>query len=135
MRVILDTNVLISAILTPESSSAGVVEHWREGKFELLTCDEHIGELRRVTRSSKIAPFIAAPLAGRLVNDVRKAAIWIAKLPDIDLSPDPWDNFLLALAEAGSADFLVTGDKRDLLALVRHGRTGIVTVRGFLNRL
>ena len=41
-------------------------------------------------------------------------------------------NYLLAIAEAGAADFLVTGDKRDLLGLKVHGGTRILGVRDFL---
>ncbi len=50
----------------------------------------------------------------------------------MEVSPDPYDNYLLAMAAAGAADYLVTGDKRDLLALERHGGTRIVTVRTFV---
>ena len=46
-------------------------------------------------------------------------------------SPDPGDNFLLALAEAGNADYLVTGDKSGLLALASHKSTRIITARDF----
>jgi len=44
---------------------------------------------------------------------------------------DPTDNFLLALCEAGNADYLVTGDKSGLLALDRHKATRIVSARDF----
>jgi predicted nucleic acid-binding protein len=46
-------------------------------------------------------------------------------------SPDPGDNYLLALAEAGEADYLVTGDKCDLLTLARHKSAQIITARDF----
>ena len=42
---------------------------------------------------------------------------------------------LRAIAQAGMADLLVTGDKRDLLSLVRHGQTRIVTARAALEVL
>lgn len=45
---------------------------------------------------------------------------------------DPSDNYLLAMAASGSANFLVTGDKRDLLALKLYEGTKITTVRDFL---
>lgn len=51
------------------------------------------------------------------------------------LSSDPHDDFLLALAEAASADYLVTGDKSGLLALRKHRRTRIVTARRFSKML
>ncbi len=57
------------------------------------------------------------------------------RLPTVDQSPDPNDNFLLALAEASSADFLVTGDKSGLLALGHFGTTHIVTARQFVQQL
>jgi predicted nucleic acid-binding protein len=52
-------------------------------------------------------------------------------LPHLQLSPDPGDNFLLALAEAGKADYLVTGDKSGLLVLASHKSTRIITARYF----
>jgi uncharacterized protein len=50
-------------------------------------------------------------------------------------SADPDDNFLLALAEAGAADYLVTGDKGGLLTLKKHKQTQIVTARQFTERI
>ena len=44
---------------------------------------------------------------------------------------DPADNYLLALAQAGAADYLVMGDKKALLTLQRHGGMRIVTARAF----
>lgn len=56
----------------------------------------------------------------------------VQPLPAVTACPDPHDNYLLAIAQAGRADFLVTGDKRDLLALRGHEGTRILTVRDFL---
>jgi uncharacterized protein len=56
----------------------------------------------------------------------------VRDLPVVTVSPDLYDNYLLATAAAGSADFLVTGDKRDLLPLKLYEGTKIVTVRDFL---
>ena len=70
-------------------------------------------------------------MAGNVVNDLRASAVWIEGLPAIDLCRDPMDNFLLALAEAGEADYLVTGDKADLLCMRKHRMTRIVAVRQF----
>jgi predicted nucleic acid-binding protein len=52
----------------------------------------------------------------------------------VDRSPDPDDNYLLAIAEAGEARFLVTGDK-PLLGLKRHKSTRIVTPAVLLREL
>ena len=56
-------------------------------------------------------------------------------LPYVRRSPDPRDDFLLGLCEAGRADWLVTGDKADLLALKRHRSTRIVTAAAMATEL
>jgi predicted nucleic acid-binding protein len=78
-------------------------------------------------RSSSTSPY----KAGRLVNDLKEMAETIGALPPVQRSPDPADDFLLALSEAGSADYLVTGDKSGLLSLARHKGTRIVSASAF----
>ena len=122
MRVILDTNVLVSALISPAGVPSRIYNSWKEDRFTLLTCSEQLEELRATLRQPKIARVVRPPEAGRLVNQVRRLALVIAPLPQVRRSSDPADDFLLALAEAGSADYLVTGDKSGLLALKRHAR-------------
>lgn len=64
-----------------------------------------------------------------MLNELRKLSIDVKISGKVDISPDPADNFLIEMAQAGDADYLVTGDKRDLLAIKRHGKTRIVTAR------
>ena len=70
--------------------------------------------------------------AGILVNQIKKLAEIVNALPRVRRSSDPADDFLLALSEAGRADYLVTGDKRGLLALEHHKGTRIVSARAFV---
>lgn len=132
MRLVIDTNVLVSALLSGTSLPAHLIVLWREGRFDLLTSAEQLDELMRVTRYPRIRERLSPALAGRLINELRDIATVIERLPVITASPDPDDNYLLAIAVAGSADFLVTGDKRDLLALKLCEGTRIMTVRDFL---
>jgi putative PIN family toxin of toxin-antitoxin system len=132
VRLVVDTNVLISALLSSASLPAHIVLLWREGRFDLLTSSEQLDELMRVTRYPKIRERLSPALAGRLINEVRDLAILLPKLPVVGASPDPNDNYLLAMASAGAADFLLTGDKRDLLSLRRFEGTRIISVRDFL---
>lgn len=132
MRLVIDTNILISALLASTSLPAHLIVLWREGRFALLTSADQIDELMRVTRYPKIRERLAPALAGRLINEIRDLAVLLTELPVVTASPDPYDNYLLAMAASGSADFLVTGDKRDLLALRLFEGTKIITVRDFL---
>ena len=134
MRLVIDTNVLLSALISSASPSAQILALWRTRKFEVLTSAEQIDEIARVTRYPRIRARLTPPLAGRLVNGLRDVAILVEKLPKLDRSLDPDDNYLLALAEAGQAHFLVTGDK-PLLALKRHKSTRIVTPAALLKLL
>jgi hypothetical protein len=80
-------------------------------------------------------PAIAARIrpykVGRLVNDLKELAENIGPLPRVERSPDPTDDFLLALSEEGKADYLVTGDKSGLLSLARHAGTRIISASEF----
>jgi uncharacterized protein len=132
VRLVIDTNILVSALLSGTSLSAHLIVLWREGRFDLLTSADQLDELMRVTRYPKIRERLAPALAGRLINELRDVAVMVQNLPVVAVCADPFDNYLLAIAVAGAADFLVTGDKRDLLRLKLHEGTRIMTVRDFL---
>lgn len=132
MRAVLDTNVLVSALLVESSLPAQLMTHWRKGRFTLLTAAPQLEELMRVTRYPKIRARLKPALAGRLINDVRAVAVVVETLPPVDVSPDPYDNYLLSIASGGTADYFVTGDKADLLALGQCAGTKIVSVREFV---
>lgn len=120
MRVVIDTNVLVSALLSSTALPAVLVTLWRGGRFTLLTAEPQLDELTRVTRYPELRQRLNPALAGRLVNELRDIAEMVGPLPDVDVSPDPYDNYLLAMASAGHANTLITGDKRDLLLLKRY---------------
>jgi uncharacterized protein len=135
MRVVLDSNLIISALINGAGIPASVLEAWRRGRFALVLSQEQLEELRRVTRCERLRPLITAAAAGVLLNELRAHALMLSDLPQVDRSPDPADNFLLAMAQAGEADALVTGDKHDLLILGTFQRTRILTARQFLTQL
>jgi putative PIN family toxin of toxin-antitoxin system len=131
MRVVLDTNILVSALISSAGNPAVIYGAWEAGKFTLLGCAEHLDELRATLRKPSVADLIKPHKAGRLVNQIKRLAEDIGPLPRVKRSSDPNDDFLLALSEAGQADYLVTGDKSRLLSLHRHKATQIVSARAF----
>src|SRR5215470_16805247 len=98
MRVVLDTNILVSALIAPAGDPAAIYNAWEQGKFTLLSCTEHLEELRATLQKPKVANLIKPHKAGRLVNQIKKLAENIVEVPRVKRSPDPDDNFLLALA-------------------------------------
>jgi uncharacterized protein len=129
VRIVVDTNQWISALIAENSVVSRFIRAIGERNWDLLVCEQQFAEFRPVSRYPKVAKYYPAFRAGRLVNAFRNVGIVVDPLPPVDISPDPFDNYLLAMAQAGDADFLITGDKVDLLALGSHGRTAIVSVR------
>jgi uncharacterized protein len=135
MRVILDTNVLLSAFIRVDSNPYKVVQAWIDGRFELVSSAAQIEELARVSRYPRIRELIGPAEIGWLVNRIRDRALMIERFPKLDVSPDPGDNFLLGMAQASKSEFLVTGDKAGLLALKAHRESRIVSVDAFVAQL
>ena len=111
MWVVLDTNLFIAALISENGAPARAYELWRGGRYTLLTSKWQLGELRRVSRYSKLQHILVLAEVGTLVNGLRRRAEVVEQLPTLDLSRDPDDNFVLATALAGEADYLVTDDK------------------------
>jgi putative PIN family toxin of toxin-antitoxin system len=99
----------------------------------LLTSPAAIDEFLDVARRRVFRKIIAPDDANRLADLLRRAELFVpAQI--VPVCRDPDDNYLLALAAAGSADVLVTRDE-DLLTLRRYGNTEIIHVAEFLKRL
>jgi putative PIN family toxin of toxin-antitoxin system len=132
MRVVLDTNVLISGLLNNRGAPGQVLDAWRSGDFELVCCAALVEEFKRACGYPRLASYLVPADVGELVNRLRSAECWLSELPRLEKSEDPGDDFLLAMAQASSADYLVSGDDAGLLAIGHLGRTQIVTAASFL---
>lgn len=131
MLVVLDSNVLFSALISPHGPPHRIYEAWREGRFELATCEDQIEELRRASRYPKFHGILQPHLVGLMLNHLHRAEVW-EHLPARHEADDPHDAYLLNLADAARADFLVTGDKRaGILKRKRIGMTAILTASAF----
>jgi hypothetical protein len=126
MRVILDTNILLSGILSPLGAPAKLLYAWERKIFTLVACDALIAEFRDVAGRPFFRARLRASVAELLAAGLRDFSFYCRDLPPGPIAPDPKDSYLLAMAEAGQADLLVTGDK-ELLSLRRHKSTRIIT--------
>jgi putative PIN family toxin of toxin-antitoxin system len=125
MRLILDTNILLSALLSRLGAPAKLLDAWERKTFTLVACDALIAELRDVAGRPFFRARLRASAAELLAAGLRDFSFFCRDLPS-GSAPDPKDSYLLALAEASQAKFLVTGDK-ELLSLKQHKSTRIIT--------
>ena len=134
MLVLLDSNIYFSALITPRSKPALVIDQWREGRFQLLTCQQQIDEIREASRHPKFREKLQPYLVGTMLNHLYNANLWRAPLPRRHQAADPTDSYLLDLIEAAQPDYAVTGDKRSgLLAIEKIGRTKMISVSNFVS--
>lgn len=122
MRVILDTNVLLSALLKPDIPPYKLVDAWLNGRFDLVSSVAQVEEIVRVARYQRVRQYLAPAEISCLVNRVRARTLLVERLPKVDVSSDPGDNFLLAMAQAGSPRFQ---DSRQFIRAARRKRQAI----------
>jgi hypothetical protein len=134
MRLILDTNILLSALLSPLGAPAKLLEAWERKTFTLVACEALIAEFRDVAGRPFFRARLRASAAELLAAGLRDFSVFCRDLPSGPIAPDPKDSYLLALAEAGKAEFLVTGDK-ELLSLKRHQSTRMITASAMIEVL
>lgn len=125
MRLILDANILLSALLSPLGPPAQLLDAWERKTFTLVASDTLIAELREVAGRPFFRARLRASTLELLAAGLRDFSLFCPDLPAGPVAPDPRDSYLLVLAEASQADFLVTGDKQ-LLALKHQKSTRIV---------
>jgi putative PIN family toxin of toxin-antitoxin system len=129
IRVVLDTNVVVSSLLTPSGTQATVLMLALTGHVALYVSTSVLAEYEEVLRRPRLklqprqveAVMAAIRRVGHLVEPIRTVAV----------SPDESDNRFLECAEAAGADWLVTGNTRHFPK--SHKGTQTVTGRRFLD--
>jgi putative PIN family toxin of toxin-antitoxin system len=112
LKVVLDTNVLVAALLKKGKAYRLLQYGLRNDRFDILSAPEQLAELKRILRQ-KFSGVLSKSEVGTFVNLFKEAAIMVRPQKGVNLSSDPDDN-LLGIALAGGADFIVTGDKSHL---------------------
>ena len=130
-RVVLDTNVLVSAFLWPGPPSK-VYALAAQGQIQCLTCKELEAELVDVLSRAKFKLTSDEVLA--IVRDVQRIALPVVVTSTFEVvKEDPDDDMLLRLAVDGRAKFLMSGDGH-LLKIGKYQEIEIVTASEFLRR-
>jgi uncharacterized protein len=113
MRVVLDTNQYVSALLKPDSNSARLIAMVHEGKITLIISQTILAEIRRVLAYPKVKKLHRRTQREieQFIRKTEKIAIITPETLQIDvIKADHSDNILLACAVEGNADFIVSGD-------------------------
>jgi putative PIN family toxin of toxin-antitoxin system len=134
VRAVLDPNVLISAVISPTGAPREILTAWTQGRFDLIVSPLLIGELRGVLARPRLRRWVNEAAAGEYVDGLTDAAQVVDDPPaQPGLSPDPDDDYLITLARAAGADYLVSGDHH--LTGLADPTPPVLTPREFRDRL
>jgi putative PIN family toxin of toxin-antitoxin system len=128
-RVVLDTNLFVSGIISPAGTPNKLLQLWEQDRITLLTSPELLAEVENVLQRDSIKQKyqLTEERISELLTSLHQITEQVIPLTPLPLhSRDPKDDKLLALALGGTADFLITGDN-DLLVL--DGNTALENLR------
>lgn len=134
MRIVLDTNVLISALVSAQSAPAHILARCQAGELELLLSPAGIAELRRVLAYPRIRRrlhYRDDQLEGFVAFLEQTATVLVPSLQVRVVLDDADDDHLIALALAGQAPYLITGDDH-LLRIGYYQGVSILKPTAFL---
>ena len=128
MNVVLDTNIWVSFLIGQNLDE--MEDRFLLNDIHILTSEDQLREVRDVIARPKLARYFSTVERDRLEEFLVKTALQVSPSEKIELCRDPKDGFLLEIASAGDADYLVTGDE-DLLVLKAIKRTRIIRLAEF----
>ncbi len=132
-RVVVDTNVLISAALLPGSIPRAVIDAIAKAGGSLIFSDQTFDELRTRLERPKFDRYIARTDQAVFMAQIEAVSVWVAIVGAKLGCPDPDDDKVLETALMGASDSIVTGD-RDLLAMSPFRSIPIIEPAEFLIR-
>lgn len=129
MRVVLDTNIFISAILG--GTLADLIQYWLMDKFVIVVSDEIVREYYEVLRRPKFG--LKQELVEAVIGYVFRKGEFVTPLNRFEIIvDDPKDNMFLESAIEGDVDWIVSGDKH-LLEIKEFRGVRIISGREFLD--
>jgi putative PIN family toxin of toxin-antitoxin system len=134
LRAVIDPGVLVAALISRAGTPARLLRHWLDGAFDLLVSPALLDELLDVVERDDFRRHFTLRQAKAFIALLRERGVDVPDPQHIEArTRDPGDDYLVALAESGSADVIVSGDK-DLTELV-DPPVPVLVPREFLRRL
>jgi len=113
VRVVLDANVLVSAVISQAGPPREIVNAWVDGHVELIASPALLDELRDVLNRPRFRRWVSISTASEFINGLAEDAVIVEDPPaQAALTADPDDDYLIVLARAAQADYLISGDRR-----------------------
>jgi len=131
MKVVIDTNLFISAAINTHSRQR-LDAILLNNTLTILLDNTLLAEIDEVIYRPKFRRYITEDQVDNFLDLLTERCMFVHTTTVIKASPDPKDDFLLALCLDNQADYLLTGNKLDLLALKTFGNTQILTLTEFL---
>jgi uncharacterized protein len=132
LKIVLDTNVLVSGILSPNGPPSAVLRALLTERVTLCFDERIVSEYRDVLTRTKFS--FAPDLVEELIGFLEATGSPTLAAPLAVTLPDPWDQMFIEVAVSGNADFLVTGNLKDFPEAARAG-VSVVSPRAFLDLL
>ena len=128
LRIVLDTNIVISAVLTRDGLESKILRHALSGEFRLYASIPILNEYFEVLRRPKFRFSEAA--VQQVIDGIEFVATVVAPRRSLKICSDPGDNMFLECAEASHAEYLITGNLQHFPAAWKSTR--VVSSRQFL---
>lgn len=130
-KVVVDTNVFVSAHLISKGNPARIIDRWTEDKYDLVLSKPVVEEIIKVLHRKEIK----VERIERLLSLISQKATMVTPEKEISvIKNDPDDNKFIECAVKGKADYIVSGDKH-LLDLEKYKGIKILTPKEFLDIL
>lgn len=131
MKIVLDSNIILSALIFPKSKPAHVLELAKTGKFELYLSRFIIKEIKK---NLSVKFDYSESISNKVINELLKfGKIVVIKKQISRIKEKADDNRILETAVTAKADYLISGDKKHILPLKNIGKTKIISASDFLD--
>ncbi len=132
MKVVIDTNILLSGLMLPKSNPGRIVQAWRDHCFELVLSQFQLDEIGRVLSYPKIQKHLNWDQVeiAQFLKQLFIRSNYLGEITTVaEVPADANDNLILSAYIIAEAEYLITGDARILELRERYN---IITAAEFV---
>lgn len=114
MKVVIDTNILLSGLMLPNSKPGKIVQAWRDNDFDLVLSKFQLDEIGPVLAYPKIRKRLkwGETEISQFLKQLYMHSVYLGEIDEVaEVPADENDNLILSAYVTSNAEYLVTGDK------------------------